>query len=254
MTSTQRIALITGGSRGLGRSMAEALAAHGVDVIFTFNQAEKEAAEVVKQIESKGRRAVALRLDIRQIGGFTAFADQVRRTLQDRFDRTTLDVLVNNAGTGLHVPFAETTEAQFDEAMTVHLKSVFFLTQKLLPVISDGGRILNVSSGLARFALPGYAAYATMKGGVETLTRYMARELAARKIAVNVVAPGAIETDFGGGHVRDNKQLNAMVASMTAMGRVGLPSDIGPAVAALVSPELGWMTGQRIELSGGQSL
>ena len=249
--TNSRIALITGGSRGLGRSMAEALAAHGVDVIFTFHSNETEAAGVVKNVEAQGRKAIALRLDLRQSAGFAAFAEQVKGVLLKQFDRPHLDILVNNAGTGLHAPFAETTEAQFDEMVNVHLKSTFFLSQKLLPLIADGGRILNVSTGLARFSLPGYAAYGTVKGGVETLTRYMARELAARKITVNVVAPGAIETDFGGGRVRDDKATNQYVASMIAMVRVGLPTDIGPAVAALTSPELGWMTAQRIELSGG---
>lgn len=250
-TSTQRIALITGGSRGLGRSMAEALASKGVDVIFTYHSAEAEAATVVKNIEAQGRKAVALKLDIRNAAGFSGFVQQVKDVLKQKFDRTTLDILVNNAGTGLYAPFTETTEAQFDEMFNVHLKSAFFFSQKLLPLIPDGGRILNVSSGLARFSLPGSSAYGTMKGGVETLTRYMARELAPRKIAVNVVAPGAIETDFGGGHVRDDKATNERVKAMTAMGRVGLPEDIGPAVAVLTSPELGWMTAQRIELSGG---
>lgn len=249
--STNRIALITGGSRGLGRSMVEALADHGVDVIFTFHANETEAKAVVKNVEGKGRKAVALQLDLRQSAGFSAFAERVKGVLQERFDRTHFEILVNNAGTGLYAPYAETTEAQFDEMFNVHLKSTFFLTQRLLPLLGDGGRVLNVSTGLARFSLPGYAAYGTMKGGVETLTRYMARELASRKITVNVLAPGAIETDFGGGRVRDDKATNQFVASMTAMGRVGLPQDIGPAVAALVSPELGWMTAQRIELSGG---
>ena len=254
MTTPARIALITGGSRGLGRSMAQGLAAHGVDVIFTYHSAAAEAASVVKQLEATGRKAVALQLDVRTASGFPAFVEKLREVLTKRFDRTTLDILVNNAGTGMHAPFAETTEAQFDEMVNVHLKSTFFLTQKLLPVLADGSRILNVSSGLARFSMPGSSAYATMKGGVETLTRYMARELAARGIAVNVVAPGAIATDFGGGRVRDDAQVNKMVASLTAMGRAGLPEDIGPAVAALVSPELRWMTGQRIELSGGMLL
>jgi NAD(P)-dependent dehydrogenase (short-subunit alcohol dehydrogenase family) len=254
MSTPTRIALVTGGSRGLGRSMVQGLAAHGVDILFTYHSAEAEAASLVKQLEAGGRKAVALQLDVRTASGFPAFVEKVREVLGKRFDRSTLDILVNNAGTGVHAPFAETTEAQFDELVNVHLKSTFFLTQKLLPVLADGGRILNVSSGLARFAMPGYAAYATMKGGIETLSRYMAKELAARGIAVNVVAPGAIATDFGGGSVRDNPQVNQMVASVTAMGRVGLPEDIGPAVAALVSPELRWMTGQRIELSGGMLL
>ena len=254
MNSLQRIALVTGGSRGLGKSMSLALAAKGVDVILTFQSAEAEAATVVKAIEAQGRKAVALRLDVRNTAGFTAFVEVVKNTLSSKFSREQLDILINNAGTGLHASFAETTEAQFDDMINTHLKSAFFLTQRMLPLIADGGRVLNVSSGLARMAMPGSSAYATAKGGVETLTKYMARELASRRITVNVVAPGAIATDFRGGAVRDNPQANQAVASMTAMGRVGLPEDIGPAVAQLVSPELRWMTGQRIEMSGGMQL
>ncbi len=250
MTTNNRIALITGGSRGLGRNMAEALAARGVDVIFTFHSAEAQAAEVVKAIEAKGRRAVALQFDVRDFAKYGEFVARLQTALAGR----KLDILVNNAGTGLHAPFMETTEAQFDDAVNVHLKSTFFLTQRVVPVMNDGGRVLNVSSGLARFALPGYGAYATMKGGVETLTRYLAKELGPRRITVNVVAPGAVATDFGGGHVRDNAQLQAMLIPTIAMGRIGQPDDIGPAVAALTSPELAWMTGQRIEVSGGQLL
>lgn len=249
--TTPSIALITGGSRGLGRSMALHLADAGVDVIFTYQSKKAAADELVAQIQAKGRKAVALQLDAGKTATFGAFADAVRAALGETWKRDRFDFLVNNAGVGVHAAFAETTEAQFDEMVNVHLKSTFFLSQKLVPLIADGGRILNVSTGLARFSLPGYAAYGAVKGGVETLTRYMARELAARKITVNVVAPGAIETDFGGGRVRDDKATNQYVASMIALGRVGLPTDIGPAVAALTSPELGWMTAQRIELSGG---
>lgn len=246
-----RIVLITGGSRGLGRSMAEALAAAGTDVIITYHSAEAQAHEVVKGLEAKGRRAAALRLDVRQASGFAAFAEQVKDVLARRFGEEKLDALVNNAGTGLSAPFAETTEAQFDEMVNTHLKSTFFLTQKLVPLIADGGQVLNVSSGLTRFSFPGYAAYGTMKGAVETLTRYLAKELGGRKIRVNVLAPGAIMTDFGGGHLRENAQMQGMLSGLTALGRVGVADDIGPAVAALTSPELRWMNGQRIELSGG---
>lgn len=248
------LALITGGSRGLGRSMALALADRGVDVVITFRSQEAEAAAVVKAIEAKGRKAAAIRLDVANSSSYPAFVEALKGTLTRTFQRERFDHLVNNAGTGLHATFAETTEAQFDDMVNTHLKSTFFFTQKLLPVIADGGRILHVSTGLARFSLPGYAAYAAMKGGVEVLTRYMARELAGRRITVNVVAPGAIATDFGGGFVRDNPEVNRMVASTVALGRVGVPEDIGPAVAVLLSPELGWMTGQRIELSGGTLL
>lgn len=253
MASTP-IALVTGGSRGLGRSMALHLAAQGSDLILTYRSQEAEAREVVRRVEALGRRAVALQLDVADSKGFADFAARVKQALAATWQRDRFDHLVNNAGVGAHAPFAETTEAQFDMLVAVHLKATFFLTQKLLPLIADGGRIVNVSSGLARFSFPGYSAYAAMKGGIEVLTRYMAKELGPRGIAVNTIAPGAIETDFGGGAVRDNAQLNAQVASVTAMGRVGLPDDIGGAVAALLAPGNGWMTGQRVEVSGGMML
>jgi NAD(P)-dependent dehydrogenase (short-subunit alcohol dehydrogenase family) len=252
--NSPRIALITGGSRGLGKSIALHLAQGGTDVILTYRSKEQEAHDVVRQIEALGRRAVALQLDAGDSAGFPAFAERVRQALASRWQRERLDQLVNNAGIGVHAPFADTTEAQFDELVAVHLKGTFFLTQRLLPLIEDGGRIVNISSGLARFSLPGYAAYAAMKGGIEVLTRYLAKELGARRISVNTVAPGAIETDFGGGAVRDNEQLNAQIAGVTAQGRVGLPDDIGGAVAALLSDGTRWMTGQRIEVSGGMML
>jgi NAD(P)-dependent dehydrogenase (short-subunit alcohol dehydrogenase family) len=249
-----RIALITGGSRGLGRSMALHLADRGVDTILTYKGNLDSARQVVAEIEGKGRMAVALQLDVADSKGFPGFVDAVKSTLAKIWQRDRFDYLVNNAGVGAHAPITETTEAQLDELYRIHLKAPLFLTQRLLPVLEDGGRILNVSSGLARFAFPGYAAYAAMKGGVEVLTRYMAKELGARRIAVNTVAPGAIETDFGGGAVRDNKALNEQIAGLTALGRVGLPDDIGAAVALLLSPEAGWITGQRIEISGGMLL
>lgn len=249
-----RIAIITGGSRGLGKSMALHLADHGVDTLFTYRTAASEAAEVVAQIEAKGRKAVALPLDVRQIGSYDAFVAEVVEKLASVWQRDDFDYLVNNAGTGVHASFLETTEAQVDDMFATHLKSAFFLTQKLVPRMVDGGRVVNVSTGLARFAFPGYAAYATMKGGLEVLSRYMAKELGSRGIAVNVLAPGAIETDFGGGVVRDVPEVNRQIASMTAMGRVGLPDDIGGALAMLLSPENRWITGQRIEASGGMML
>lgn len=248
------IALITGGNRGLGKSMALHLAQRGVDVLLTYRSNEAEAAAVVAELQAQGRRAVALRLDVGDSASFAGFTEAVRRELGRVWSRERFDFLVNNAGVGAHAPFATTTEAQFDELMRVHLKGPFFLTQSLLPLLADGGRILNVSSGLARFSLPGYAAYAAMKGGIEVLTRYLAKELGARKISVNVLAPGAIETDFGGGAVRDDADLNRMVASQTALGRAGLPDDIGGAVAVLLAPESGWLNGQRIEVSGGMFL
>jgi NAD(P)-dependent dehydrogenase (short-subunit alcohol dehydrogenase family) len=249
--STSSIALVTGASRGLGRNTALKLAARGIDVIFTFRSSEAEAAAVVREIESLGRRAVALQLDVADTRGFAAFAARVREALGSTWGVERFDFLVNNAGSGIHAAFAETTEAQFDEMVNIHLKGTFFLTQKLLPLIADGGRIVNISSGLTRFALPGYAAYAVMKGGVEVLTRYLANELGARGIAVNTVAPGAIETDFGGGVVRDNAQLNAAIAGQTALGRVGVADDIGGAISALLLAENRWIDGQRIEVSGG---
>lgn len=249
-----RIAIITGGSRGLGKSMALHLADHGVDTLFTYRTAANEAAEVVAQIEAKGRKAVALPLDVRQIGTYDAFVAQVVEKLASVWQRDDFDYLVNNAGTGVHASFLETTEAQLDDMFATHLKSAFFLTQKLAPRMVDGGRVVNVSTGLARFTFPGYAAYATMKGGLEVLSRYMAKELGPRGIAVNVLAPGAIETDFGGGVVRDVPEVNRQIASTTAMGRVGLPDDIGGALAMLLAPENRWITGQRIEASGGMML
>jgi NAD(P)-dependent dehydrogenase (short-subunit alcohol dehydrogenase family) len=252
--TTHHIALITGGSRGLGKSTALHLAKSGVDVILTYQAQQAAALDVVAEIEAMGRKAVALQLDVAQSGTFSAFAEQVRAALQSHWDTERFQVLVNNAGTGLHASLMETTEAQFDNMVNVHFKGTFFLTQKLLPLMADGGRIVNLSSGLARFALPGYAAYASMKGAVETLTRYMAKELGPRGIAVNVVAPGAIATDFSGGAVRDNPQLNAFVASQTALGRAGEADDIGAMIASLVSSDNRWINAQRIEVSGGMML
>lgn len=254
MNTSTPIALITGGSRGLGRDMALKLAAQGTDVILTYRSRREEADAVVAAIEAVGRRAVALQLDVGDSKSFDAFVAQVVEALRTHWQRERFDYLVNNAGVGAHAAFAEIDEAQFDLLVNVHLKGPFFLTQKLLPLIADGGRILNISSGLARFALPGYSAYAAMKGAIEVLTRYQAKELGARGIAANVLAPGAIETDFGGGAVRDNAELNRFVAANTALGRAGLPDDIGSAVAALLGPGGRWINGQRVEVSGGMFL
>ena len=254
MTTASPIALITGGNRGLGRNAALALARQGVDVILTYRSHADEAQAVVAEIEALGHRAAALSLDVTDTAQFPVFASTVREMLATRWQREHFDFLLNNAGLGAHASFAETTPAQFDHMAALHLKGPFFLTQALLPLIADGGRILNVSSGLTRFALPGYAAYAMMKGGIEVLTRYQAKELGARGISVNTLAPGAIETDFGGGAVRDNADLNAVIASNTALGRVGLPDDIGGVVAALLAPGSGWINAQRIEASGGMFL
>lgn len=250
----RKIAIVTGGSRGLGRNAALKLAARGVDVILTYRSGQTEAAAVVAEIEALGGKAAALALDVGVAASFPAFAAKLRETLRQQWQRENFDYLLNNAGIGIHASFAETTEAQFDQLLNVQFKGVFFLTQALLPLIADGGRILNVSTGLTRFALPGFAAYAAMKGAVEVLTRYLAKELGPRGIAVNVLAPGAIETDFGGGAVRDNRQMNAFIAAQTALGRVGLPDDIGNVVAALLSDDAGWINAQRIEASGGMFL
>ena len=253
-TSSTPIVLITGGSRGLGRSAALAAARSGIDVVLTYRQQVGDAQAVVAEIQVLGRRAVALPLDVGDVRSFDAFAAQLSQALQANWQRGRFDFLVNNAGMGVHAPLADTTEAQFDALVNVHFKGVFFLTQKLLPLMNDGGRILNLSSGLARFALPGYGAYAAMKGAIEVLSRYLAKELGPRGIAVNVVAPGAIETDFGGGAVRDNAELNALIATQTALGRVGVADDIGPLVAALLQPATRWVNAQRIEASGGMFL
>ena len=249
-----KIALITGGSRGLGKNMARHLAAKGTDLIFTYNSRKDEADKLVGEITATGRKAAALQLDVTKHGTFGAFAETVKQTLQENWNRADFDFLVNNAGMGMHASIMETTPEQFDLMVNAHLKAPFFLTQKLLPVMKDGGRIVNISSGLARFSYPNFAAYAMMKGGLEVFTRYLARELGARGISANTIAPGAIETDFGGGMVRDNAELNKMIASQTPLGRVGLPDDIGGAVAALLSGDCNWINGQRIEVSGGMML
>jgi NAD(P)-dependent dehydrogenase (short-subunit alcohol dehydrogenase family) len=249
-----KIALITGASRGLGKNAALHLAAQGVDIIGTYNSKADEAQALVADIEHLGARAVMLQLDVSQSEHFEAFATQVADVLHSRFDRQHFDFLLNNAGIGLTANFVDTTVAQFDLLMNIHLKGPFFLTQNLLPLMADGGRILNVSSGLTRFSLPGYGAYAAMKGAMEVLTRYQAKELGARGISVNTLAPGAIETDFGGGTVRDNSDVNSYVASNTALGRVGQPDDIGAAIALLLAPGSQWINGQRVEASGGMFL
>ncbi|SAI23763.1 short chain dehydrogenase [Bordetella ansorpii] len=247
----EKIAIITGGSRGLGRNTAVSLARRGTGSIITYRSNRAEADAAVAEIQALGARAVALQLDTGDSAGFPAFAAEVARVLQATWGRDRFDYLVNNAGHGAGGLIAEMSEEIFDSLYRVHFKGVFFLTQKLLPLIADGGRIVNLSSGLARFAMPGYAAYASMKGAIEVFSRYLAKEAGARGIAVNAVAPGAIETDFGGGHVRDDAGLNKLVASNTAMGRAGVPDDIGPMIAALLGDENRWLTAQRIEVSGG---
>lgn len=249
-----RVALITGGSRGLGRSAALHLARTGWDVVVTFQTQAAMADAVVAEVRALGQQAAALRLDAGAPASFADFTVSFKAVLERDFGRATFDALVNNAGNSSNVSFADTTEQQFDALMNVHLKGVFFLTQALLPLVADGGRVLNISSGLARFVTPGKAAYAIMKGGVEVLTRYLAKEMGGRGIRVNTLAPGAIATDFSGGAVRDNPQVNAFVASNTALGRVGQPDDIGGAVATLLSQDSGWINGMVIEASGGMFL
>ena len=234
--------------------MALHIARAGHDVILTYNTRLREAEDVVREIGTLDRKAAALTLDVSDSKLFPAFAEALVQILQAKWERRDFDFLINNAGIGIHAPFLQTTEEQFDRLMNIHLKATFFLTQNMAPLMKDGGRIVNMSSGLARFSLPGYSAYAAMKGGIEVLTRYMAKELGARGITVNTIAPGAIETDFGGGVVRDNRELNRNIAAQTALGRVGLPDDIGGAVAAMLSDEFGWVNGQRIEASGGVTL
>jgi NAD(P)-dependent dehydrogenase (short-subunit alcohol dehydrogenase family) len=248
---SQKIAIITGASRGLGKSTALHLAREGVAIIGTYHSREDEAQRVVAEIESLGGKVKMLQLDVSDSSCFETFVTQVSALLNAYFKAERFDFLVNNAGIGMYASCAETSEAQFDQLMKVHFKGPFFLTQKLLPLITDGGRIVNVSSGLARFSPVGYAAYASMKGGIEVWTRYLANELGPRGITVNAVAPGAIETDFGGGSVRDNADVNAWIASNTAMGRAGLPDDIGAAISMLLGDGGRWITAQRIEVSGG---
>ncbi|NML64937.1 SDR family oxidoreductase [Hymenobacter sp. RP-2-7] len=252
--SDTKIALVTGGSRGLGKNMAQHLAQKGLDVLLTYHSQQAEAEAVVGEITALGQKAAALQLDASNVASFDAFFEQVKTTLRGTFDADGFDFLINNAGTGLYAPIADTTEAQFDEIVNIHFKGPYFLTQKALPLLRDGGGIVNISSGLTRMANNMSSAYASAKTALETLTRYQAKELGARRIRVNTVAPGAIETDFGGGRTRDNKEVNAHIASLTTLGRVGLPTDIGPVVAFLCTPDAYWIDAQRIEVSGGQAL
>lgn len=249
-----KIALITGGSRGLGRNMALAIAKKGMDVVITYNSNKEAADKVVTEIQAFGQKAFAFQLDTRDINSFDLFTQQLTAQLTEQSGSANIDFLVNNAGTGLYMPVADTTEAQLDDLFNIHYKGVFFLTQKMLPLLNDGGGIINISSGLTRIIIPGSSVYGSLKSAVETLTRYLAKELGPRKIRANVVAPGAIETDFGGGRTRDNKEINAHIAGLTALGRVGLPDDIGGVVAFLCTDEAYWINGQRIEVSGGQAL
>lgn len=254
MSTKTKIALVTGGSRGLGRNMALALAKKGIDIVLTYNSNKESADNVVSEIQSLGQKAAAFQLDTSNVNQFDSFIKQVTAHLQEEKGSPNFDFLINNAGTALYALAAETTEEQLDDIFNIHYKGVLFLTQKALPFLNEGGGIVNISSGLARITMPGSSVYASMKGAVEVLTRYLAKELGARKIRANVVAPGAIETDFGGGHVRDNHDINEQIANLTALGRVGLPDDIGGVVAFLCTEEAYWINGERIEVSGGQAL
>lgn len=254
MSTTKKIALITGGSRGLGKNMALAIAKKGIDIVLTYNTNKEAADKAVSEIHAIGQNAYAFQLDTRDARSFDNFVKQVTDFLKNTTGSTNIDFLINNAGTALYSPIADVKEEQLNEIVDIHFKGVFFLTQKLLPFINDGGGIINISSGLARITMPGSSVYASMKSAVETLTRYLAKELASRKIRVNVLAPGAIETDFGGGRTRDNKEINDRIAGITALGRVGLPDDIGGVVAFLCTQDAYWINAQRIEVSGGQAI
>ena len=254
MSAKNKVALVTGGSRGLGKNMAIAIAKKGIDLILTYNSNKEAADKVVSEIESLGQKAVAFQLDTSKVNVFDNFVKQTTEYLQEHTGSPKIDFLINNAGTALYALATETSEKQLEDIFNIHYKGVFFLTQKFIPFINDGGGIINISSGLARLTFHGSSVYASMKGAVEVLTRYLAKELGERKIRVNIVAPGAIETDFGGGRTRDNKEINARIAGLTALGRVGLPDDIGGVVAFLCTKDAYWINGQRIEVSGGQAL
>ncbi|AYD47735.1 MAG TPA: SDR family oxidoreductase [Arachidicoccus soli] len=251
MSTNNKVALVTGGSRGLGKDMSIQLAKKGFDVILTYQNNKEAAEEVVSEIQSLGKKAIALQIDVAQSNSFESFANTVKEALINNFDTPQLHSLVNNAGIGAYAPFESTTEEEFENMINIHLKAPYFLTQKMLPIISDGGSIVNISTGLVRFTFNNYSAYAIAKAGVESLSRYQALELSSRKIRVNTVAPGAIATDFGGGAFRDNKKVNDMIANSTALGRVGLPDDIGSVVAFLCSEDAKWINAQKIEVAGG---
>ncbi|WP_428328151.1 SDR family NAD(P)-dependent oxidoreductase [Mucilaginibacter sp.] len=254
MEQINKIALVTGGSRGLGKDMALRLAEKGLDVILTYNSQADDAQNVVAQIQQSGQKAATLQLNTGDIKSFVSFASQLQGVLQHTFEATHFDFLVNNAGIGGYAPIADVTEDMFDELLNIHFKGVYFLTQKMLPLMNNGGGIVNVSSGLTRIAVPGSSAYASMKGATEILTRYQAKELGARGIRANVIAPGAVLTDFGGGHLRNDEQLKQYISNVTALGRPGVAEDIGGVVPFLCTEDARWVNGQRIEVSGGMQL
>ena len=254
MEPTNKIALITGGSRGLGKNAALKIAQKGNDVIVTYRSKKEEAEEVVKEIEALGLKAAALQVDTSKVATFADFKDQLTAVLQQKWNRDTFDFLINNAGIDAASPFGQTTEEDFDNLVNVHFKGVYFLTQTLLTTIADGGRIINISTGLTRFATPGYAAYASMKGAVEVFTKYLAKELGSRGIAANLVAPGIVETDFTKRAFDSHPQMHDFISSITALGRPGQPDDIGGVIAFLCTEDARWINAQRIEASGGMFL
>jgi len=251
MSTKSKIAIVTGGSRGLGRDMVLNLAKNGNNIILTYNSNKAEAEKVVAEVLSMGQKAIAYQLDVSKINTFDTFVQKVSEHLQEHEGSPNFDFLINNAGTGVYGSVIDTTEEAFDMMMNVHFKGVYFLTQKLLPLLNDGGRIVNVSSGLTRVSFPNVSAYASMKGAIETYTKCLAKELGVRQITANIVAPGAIATDFGGGSNKSDDNKRNTIAGITALGRVGEPEDIGGVVVFICTPQAGWMTGQRIELSGG---
>ena len=251
---TNKIALVTGGSRGLGKNMAVRLADYGNDVIITYHTQKEAADAVVSEIEAKGKKAAALQYDSSDFKSLDSFLKQVVQTLQNKWNANKFDFLINNAGVGATIPFANVTESDFDRLMNIHFKSVYFLTQKSLPVMNDNGRVINISTGTTRFSNPGYSVYASMKGAIEIFTKYLAKEIGARGITANVVAPGPIETDFNNAFIRNNPDRKTIIASLTALGRVGQAEDIGGIVAFLCSEDARWINGQRIEVSGGINL
>lgn len=252
--TTNKIALITGGSRGLGRDMALRLAEHGHDVIITYNTRQELAQEVAAAIETLGRKCAILHFDASLFNSIDAFVEMLQKTLQDKWQKSHFDFLINNGGIGATIPFSQVTEDDFDRFLNIHFKSIYFLIQRALPLINDGGRIINISTGTTRFCVPGYSVYASMKGAIETFTKYLAKEVGAKGITANVLAPGPIETDFNNAALRNNPDRKTLMATLTTLGRVGQPSDIGGIVSFLCSNDAGWITGQRIEASGGINL
>lgn len=251
MSMVQKIALVTGGSRGLGKDMAINIARRGIDVILTYRTKETEALETIREIEALGSRAVALQLDMGDFQSIGSFVQKMQETLQTNWGSSRFDFLINNAGMGATIPFLQVTEEVFDNFLNVHFKSIYFLTQKCVPLINEGGRIINISTGTTRFSNPGYSVYASMKGAIEVFTKYLAKELGAQGIGANVVAPGPVETDFNNATIRNNPQMKNVLGSLSPLGRVGSAEDIGGVVAFLCTPDARWINGQRIEVSGG---